>query len=37
MGIKRGIDFYSYQQAQFFKELDLEGMMREAAGNEGVT
>ena len=25
MGIKRGIDFYSYQQAQFFKELDLEG------------
>ena len=37
MGIKRGIDFYSYQQAQFFKELDLEGMMKEAAGNEGVT
>ncbi len=37
MGIKRGIDFYSYQQAQFFKELDLEGMIREAASNEGVT
>lgn len=31
MGIKRGIDFYSYQQAQFFKELDLEGMIREAS------
>lgn len=37
MGIKRGIDFYSYQQAQFFKELDLEGMFKEAASNEGVT
>lgn len=37
VGIKRGIDFYSYQQAQFFKELDLEGMLKEAASNEGVT
>ncbi|MCD7886388.1 MAG: sugar phosphate isomerase/epimerase [Clostridiales bacterium] len=37
MGIKRGVDFYSYQQAQFFKELDLEGMMQEAASIEGVT
>lgn len=37
MGIKRGIDFYSYQQAQFFKELDLEGMLKEAASIDGVT
>ena len=37
MGIKRGVDFYSYQQAQFFKELDLEGMMKEASSIEGVT
>ena len=37
MSIKRGVDFYSYQQAQFFKELDLEGQIREAAGIEGVT
>lgn len=37
MGIKRGVDFYSYQQAQFFKELDLEGMLKEASGIEGVT
>lgn len=37
MGIKRGIDFYSYQQAQFFKEMDLEGMMKEAASINGVT
>lgn len=29
--IKRGIDFYSYQQAQFFKELDLEGQIAEAS------
>lgn len=37
MGIKRGVDFYSYQQAQFFKQLDLEGMLAEAASIEGVT
>lgn len=37
MGIKRGIDFYSYQQAQFFKEMDLEAMLKEAAGIDGVT
>lgn len=37
MSIKRGIDLYSYQQAQFFKELDLEGQLKEVAGNEGVT
>ena len=37
MAIKRGVDFYSYQQAQFFKELDLEGMLKEAASIGGVT
>lgn len=37
MGIKRGIDFYSYQQAQFFKEMNLEDMMKETSGMEGVT
>ncbi len=37
MGIKRGVDFYSYQQAQFFKEMNLEDMIREAASLEGVT
>lgn len=37
MGIKCGVDFYSYQQAQFFKQLDLEGMMKEAASIPGVT
>lgn len=37
MSIKRGIDFYSYQQAQFFKEMDLEAMLKEASGIEGVT
>lgn len=37
MSIKRGVDFYSYQQAQFFKELDLEGQMKEASSIEGVT
>lgn len=33
MGIKRGVSFYSYQQTQFFKELDLEGEIREVAEN----
>lgn len=37
MGIKRGVDFYSYQQAQFFKEMNLEDMIKEAASMEGVT
>ena len=37
MGIKRGVDFYSYQQAQFFKEMDLEAMLKEASSLEGVT
>lgn len=37
MSIKRGVDFYSYQQAQFFKEMDLEAMLKEAASIEGVT
>lgn len=31
--IKRGVSFYSYQQAQFFKELDLEGMIKEVGTN----
>lgn len=29
MPIKRGVSFYSYQQSQFFKELDLEAQIRE--------
>jgi hypothetical protein len=33
MGIKRGVSLYSYQQAQFFKELDLEGQIREVGEN----
>ncbi len=37
MAIKRGVDFYSYQQAQFFKEMNLEDMIKEAAGIDGVT
>ncbi len=37
MSIKRGIDFYSYQQAQFFKEMDLEAQIKEASEIEGVT
>lgn len=37
MGIKRGVDFYSYQQAQFFKKMDLEAMLKEAASIDGVT
>lgn len=31
--IKRGVSLYSYQQAQFFKQLDLEGMIREVGTN----
>jgi sugar phosphate isomerase/epimerase len=31
--IQRGVNFYSYQQAQFFKQLDLEGQIREVAEN----
>ncbi len=31
--IKRGVSFYSYQQTQFFKELDLEGQIRELTQN----
>ena len=33
MGIKRGVDFYSYQQAQFFKEMDLEPDMQLSGGS----
>lgn len=31
--IKRGVSFYSYQQTQFFKQLNLEGMIREVSEN----
>lgn len=31
--IKRGVSLYSYQQTQFFKELDLEGQIKEIATN----
>ncbi|WP_019004501.1 sugar phosphate isomerase/epimerase family protein [Cohnella laeviribosi] len=31
--IKRGVSFYSYQQTQFFKQLDLEGQIREVTQN----
>ena len=31
--IKRGVSFYSYQQTQFFKQLDLEGQIREITQN----
>ena len=31
--IKRGVSLYSYQQAQFFKQLDLEGQIREVGTN----
>ncbi len=31
--IKRGVSLYSYQQSQFFKELDLEGQIREVGSN----
>lgn len=37
MAIKRGVDFYSYQQAQFFGQMNLEQQMKEAASIEGVT
>lgn len=33
MGIKRGVSLYSYQQSQFFKELDLEAQIREVGQN----
>lgn len=31
--IRRGVSLYSYQQTQFFKELDLEGQIREVGTN----
>ena len=31
--IKRGVSLYSYQQTQFFKQLDLEGQIREVGTN----
>ena len=33
MTMKLGVSLYSYQQAQFFKELDLEGQIREVGEN----
>jgi sugar phosphate isomerase/epimerase len=33
MAIKRGVSLYSYQQSQFFKELDLEAQIREVGQN----
>ena len=33
MSIKRGVSLYSYQQSQFFKELDLESQIREVGSN----
>jgi hypothetical protein len=40
MGMKLGVSLYSYQQAQFFKELDLEGQIREVGehlpGADGI-
>jgi hypothetical protein len=33
MAIKRGVSFYSYQQSQFFKQLDLEAQIREVGEN----
>lgn len=38
--IKRGVSLYSYQQTQFFKELDLEGQLKEVSeqlfGADGI-
>ncbi|MCU1481850.1 MAG: xylose isomerase-like barrel protein [Subtercola sp.] len=33
MTIKRGVSLYSYQQSQFFKQLDLEGQIAEVGRN----
>jgi hypothetical protein len=33
VGVKLGVSLYSYQQTQFFKELDLEGQVREVGEN----
>ncbi|MBU9205428.1 sugar phosphate isomerase/epimerase [Burkholderia multivorans] len=33
MSIKRGVSLYSYQQSQFFHELDLEAQIREVGGH----
>ncbi|MFF3505034.1 hypothetical protein [Streptomyces sp. NPDC003247] len=35
MAIQRGVSLYSYQQSQFFKELDLEDQIREVGRNLG--
>ena len=33
MGIKRGVSLYSYQQAQFFRQMDWKAMVREVHDN----
>lgn len=33
MGIKRGVSFYSYQQSQFFKQMNWKDMIREVHDN----
>lgn len=33
MGIKRGVSLYSYQQTQFFKQMDWKDMVREIHDN----
>ena len=33
MAIKRGVSFYSYQQAQFFGEMDFHDMAKELHDN----
>jgi hypothetical protein len=36
MGIKRGVSLYSYQQAQFFRQMDWKDMVREVRENLGT-
>lgn len=39
MGIKRGVSLYSYQQAQFFRQMDWKDMIREvhdSLGTDGI-
>ena len=39
MGIKRGVSLYSYQQAQFFKQMTWKDMIREVRqhlGTDGI-
>ena len=39
MGIKRGVSLYSYQQAQFFRQMNWKDMIREVRehlGTDGI-